>query len=92
MLHKSKHSLSICCVPAGSYCGLCMCVLSHSVVSDLFFTLWTLACQVPLSMGFSRQEYLSELLFSLNHSQSTSSLPFFSIKVGKILLFGFLSS
>ena len=26
-------------------------------------TPWTVACQVPLSMGFSRQEYWSELPF-----------------------------
>ena len=25
--------------------------------------LWTVACQTPLSMGFSRQEYWSELSF-----------------------------
>ena len=30
---------------------------------DSFATLWTVACQAPLSMGFSRQEYWSELLF-----------------------------
>ena len=29
----------------------------------LFATLWTVAHQVPLSMGFSRQEYWSELSF-----------------------------
>ena len=29
----------------------------------LFATLWTAACQVPLSMGFSRQEYWSGLPF-----------------------------
>ena len=29
---------------------------SHSVVS-LFVTPWTVACQAPLFMGFSRQEY-----------------------------------
>ena len=29
----------------------------------LFATPWTVACQVPLSMGFSRQEYLSGLPF-----------------------------
>ena len=29
---------------------------------QLFATLWTLACQAPLSMGFSRQEYWSKLL------------------------------
>ena len=25
--------------------------------AQLFVTLWTVACQTPLSMGFSRQEY-----------------------------------
>ena len=35
-----------------------------SVVSDqLFETLWTIACQAALSMGFSRQEYRSGLPF-----------------------------
>ena len=29
----------------------------------LFVTPWTVACQVPLSMGFSRQEYCSGLPF-----------------------------
>ena len=32
--------------------------LSHV---QLFATLWTIACQAPLSMGFSRQEYWSGL-------------------------------
>ena len=32
--------------------------LSHV---QLFATLWTLTCQTPLSMGFSRQDYLSGL-------------------------------
>ena len=36
-----------------------MCMLSHSVVSDPFATLRTVAHQAPLSMGFSRQEYWS---------------------------------
>ena len=30
---------------------------SHSVVSESG-TPWTVACQAPLSMGFSRQEYI----------------------------------
>ena len=34
--------------------------LSHSVVSDSV-TLWAVACQAPLSMGFSRQEYWNGL-------------------------------
>jgi len=31
---------------------------------QLFATPWTAACQAPLSMGFSRQEYWSGLPFS----------------------------
>ena len=30
---------------------------------QLFVSLWTIACQAPLSKGFSRQEYWSELPF-----------------------------
>ena len=37
-------------------------MLSHSVVSDSV-TLWTLARQAPLFIGFSRQEYWSGLPF-----------------------------
>ena len=32
-------------------------------MSDFFVTLWTIACQDPLSMGFSRQEYWSRFPF-----------------------------
>ena len=46
---------------------LCSCfdiivvqLLSHV---QLFVTLWTVACQAPLSMGFSRQEYWNGLPF-----------------------------
>ena len=53
------------------YVCVCVCVciyakcdmLSCSVVSDSFATLWTVVHQAPLSMGFSRQEYWSELPF-----------------------------
>ena len=37
-----------------------MNVLSHSVVSDSAI-IWTVACQAPVSMGFSRKEYWSGL-------------------------------
>ena len=47
-------------VPPGS---LWTCVLSDFSCVRLFVTLWTVAHQVPLSMGFSRQEYWSELPF-----------------------------
>ena len=35
------------------------CVLNYFSRVQLFVTLWTVACQVPLSLGFSRQEYWS---------------------------------
>ena len=37
--------------------GACMPVLSCFSHGRLFVTLWTVSCQAPLSMGFSRQEY-----------------------------------
>ena len=46
----------------GDLVGLLMCVWSRSVVSDSA-TLWTVAHQAPLSMGFSRQEYWSGVPF-----------------------------
>ena len=39
----------------------CACVLSHFSRVRLCATLWTVACQAPLSVGFSRQEYWSGL-------------------------------
>ena len=38
-----------------------MCVLSHFSRVQLFAIPWAVACQAPLSMGFSRQEYWSGL-------------------------------
>ena len=42
-------------------CATCMCAKSLQLC--LFVTLWTVARQAPLSMGFSRQEYWSGLPF-----------------------------
>ena len=39
---------------------VCVCVFSHI---QLFVIQWAGACQAPLSMGFSRQEYWSGLPF-----------------------------
>ena len=39
------------------------CMLISSAVSDSFVTQWSVARQVPPSMGFSRQEYWSGLPF-----------------------------
>ena len=38
-----------------------MCMLGHFSRVQLFGTQWTVACQAPLSMGFSRQEHWSGL-------------------------------
>ena len=40
---------------------MCACILSHLSHVQLFATLWTIAHQVPLSMGFSKWEYWSGL-------------------------------
>ena len=37
-------------------------VLSYFSYVRLFATLWSVACQAPLCMGFSRQEYWNGLL------------------------------
>ena len=37
------------------------CMLSHFSHVRLCATLWTVACQIPLSMGLSRPEYWSGL-------------------------------
>ena len=44
---------------------VCVCVCVYYPLSrvQLFVTPWTVACCAPLSMGFSRQEYWSGLLF-----------------------------
>ena len=41
---------------------VCVCTLSHSALSDSA-TPWPVACQAPLLVGFSRQEYWSGLPF-----------------------------
>ena len=45
--------------PALSHLGYCL--VTHSCLT--FVTSWTVACQTPLSMGFSRQEHWSGLPF-----------------------------
>ena len=40
---------------------ICVCMLSRFSHIWLFATPWTVACQAPLSKGFSRQEYWSGL-------------------------------
>ena len=40
---------------------VCLCVLSRFSCVWLFVILWTIGHQAPLSMGFSRQKYWSDL-------------------------------
>ena len=40
---------------------MCVCTLSHSVMSDSWWPPWTIACQAPLFIGLSRQEYWNGL-------------------------------
>ena len=47
--------------PSTWFPGLCMLLLSRFSHVRLCGTLWTVAFQAPLSMGFSRQEYWSSL-------------------------------
>ena len=46
-----------------SYLVSCVhaCMLSHFSHAQLLVTLWTVACQAPLSMIFSKQEYWNGL-------------------------------
>ena len=58
-----------------------MCRLSHFSYVQFFASPWTVACQVPLSMGFSRQECWSGLPYSPpgdlpnSGTETTSLLP-----------------
>ena len=77
-LVKLKHSVlvtqscpTLCNPPGSSVHGISQARIleiesesvSSSVRIGLFVTPWTVACQAPLSMGFSKQEYWSELPF-----------------------------
>ena len=55
VLRKGSEELPVCTMWA--------CMLSHLSRVRLFVTLWTVAHQAPLSMGFSKQEYWSGLPF-----------------------------
>ena len=46
------------------YVCVCVCVCCGLSLVQLFETLWTVAHQAPLSMGFSRQEYWIGLPFT----------------------------
>ena len=53
-----------------------VCVPSHV---QLFATPWTVDCQAPLSMGFSKQEYCSGLPFCPPGDLSNPGIEFISL-------------
>ena len=63
-------SSAMCYVSIGCVC-VCVCVYTHTSTSECVsrsvmwdsVTPWTVACQAPLSMEFSRQEYWHGLPF-----------------------------
>ena len=60
--HKAvAHQVLRCGISHPPSCKPQVCVLSHFSHVQLCAALWTVACQAPLSMGFSRQEYCSGL-------------------------------
>ena len=60
MIGYYRNSCVCVCMCVCAYVCVCMCVFS--VVSD-FGIPWTVTCQIPLSIEFSRQEYRSGLPF-----------------------------
>ena len=55
--YKESDIAAQLCIVASN---LHLVVLSHFSRVQLFAVLWTMACQAPLSMGFSRQEDQNE--------------------------------
>ena len=53
----------IACFPIAGCVCVCVCVSECVLVTRLFGTPWAAACQAPVSMGFSRQEYWGGLPF-----------------------------
>ena len=54
-------TLTLVFIVCNSDLSCCVCLLSCFSHVQLFAALWTVACQVPMSMGFFRQEYWSGL-------------------------------
>ena len=84
-------------IEVNSRLKLCVCALSRFSWVQFFATLWTFAtpwtvsCQAPLSMGFSRQEYWSGLPVLLQgifpaQGSNTSLLRLLHWQVGSLPL------
>ena len=72
---------------------VCVCALSCFSPVCLFATLWTIARQAPLSMGFSRQDYWSGCHVLLQGVLLTQGLNLGHIScIGRRILYGFFPS
>ena len=60
-IHAHRHTYVYTSTHTWAYINVHVCVLSCFSRVRVFETLWTVASQAPLSMGFSRQEYWSGL-------------------------------
>ena len=60
---KNLHNSRLKSIPGSILRYICACMLGRFSHAQLIAILWTVACQASLSMRFSRQEYLSGLLF-----------------------------
>ena len=60
-IHAHRHTYVYTSTHTRAYINVRVCVLSCFSHVRVFETLWTVASQAPLSMGFSRQEYWSGL-------------------------------
>ena len=60
---KSYICIYVCVCAVIARSDVCACELTHFSGVQLFLTLWTVAPQAPLSMGFSRQGHWSGLPF-----------------------------
>ena len=58
---KMPEMMTVAGLEVQSLVMTCVCVPSHFSCAQSFATLWTIACQAPLSLGFSRLEYWSGL-------------------------------
>ena len=71
LLHLLSFKISLCILESSlslhmgftSIFSVCTCMPNHFSHVQICATLWTVAHQAPLSMGFSRQGYWSGLLF-----------------------------
>ena len=76
----SRNCIHVLEMSSVSFCLGRQRMLSLLVMSDCLWPPWTVAPQAPLSMGFSRQEYWSMLLFT-----SPGDLPNPGIKPRSLL-------